>query len=226
MNLYIYCAGGFGREVLDIARRLNAIHKVWNDICFVDDIYEGSFHYEAKVYKINDEKIVKNLSASRFVIANGEPQARQKISDKLKLVGAKFENVVDASTLVSDSAILEDGIIISPFCSISSNAYLAHNSSINTMSIIGHDAKVGQNTVISSMVNLGGSCTVGNASYIGMGALIKERVKIGSNTIIGMGSVVFNDIPDNVIALGNPARVMRTNTDQKVFKEKKVQDDQ
>ena len=72
------------------------------------------------------------------------------------------------------------------------------------------------------MVNLGGSCAVGNASYIGMGALIKERVKIGSNTIIGMGSVVFNDIPDNVIALGNPARVMRPNTDQKVFKEKKV----
>jgi acetyltransferase-like isoleucine patch superfamily enzyme len=47
---------------------------------------------------------------------------------------------------------------------------------------------------------------------------VKEGVKIGSNSIIGMGSVVYNDVPDNVIALGNPARVVRKNTHQKVFK--------
>jgi acetyltransferase-like isoleucine patch superfamily enzyme len=68
------------------------------------------------------------------------------------------------------------------------------------------------------MVNLGGECIVGDNSYIGMGALIKEGIKIGSNTIVGMGSVVYSDIPDGVIALGNPARVARPNLDQKVFK--------
>ena len=50
-----------------------------------------------------------------------------------------------------------------------------------------------------------------------MGAQIKQGVKIGSNTIIGMGSVVYNDIPNNVIALGNPARVSRKNINNKVF---------
>jgi acetyltransferase-like isoleucine patch superfamily enzyme len=86
------------------------------------------------------------------------------------------------------------------------------------MSIIGHDVFIGENSVISSMVNMGGACIVGSDSYVGMGALIKEGVKIGSNSIVGMGSVVYNDIPDGVIALGNPARVMRNNENQKVFK--------
>ena len=41
---------------------------------------------------------------------------------------------------------------------------------------------------------------------------------IGEGVIVGMGSVVFNDLPDNVVALGNPARPMRPNLEQRVFK--------
>jgi len=68
------------------------------------------------------------------------------------------------------------------------------------------------------MVNLGGGTQVGTLSYLGMGALVKERVQIGHSSIVGMGSVVHIDIPDEVIALGNPARVVRRNEDKKVFK--------
>jgi len=48
--------------------------------------------------------------------------------------------------------------------------------------------------------------------------LVKDQVRIGDGVIVGMGSVVFNDLPDNVIALGNPARPMRPNLEQRVFK--------
>jgi acetyltransferase-like isoleucine patch superfamily enzyme len=51
-----------------------------------------------------------------------------------------------------------------------------------------------------------------------MGALIKEKLRIGRASIIGMGSVVHSDVPEEVIALGNPARVVRRNEDKKVFK--------
>jgi acetyltransferase-like isoleucine patch superfamily enzyme len=68
------------------------------------------------------------------------------------------------------------------------------------------------------MVNLGGNCQIGRNSYIGMGTLIKEGVRIGEDAIVGMGSVVYHDIPDQMIALGNPARPMRRNDDKKVFK--------
>jgi acetyltransferase-like isoleucine patch superfamily enzyme len=38
---------------------------------------------------------------------------------------------------------------------------------------------------------------------------VLPRIKVGSNTIIGAGSVVTKNIPDNVIAYGNPAKIIR-----------------
>lgn len=218
MNLYIYCAGGFGKEVMDVARRLNEILKKWENIKFIDDVLECEHKYGAEVLKFNSLTDFDKFYLDEFLIANGEPLARQTILKKLESLELKLGVLVDSSSLVANSAIVNSGVIIAPFCSISSDAILRKNVCVNTMSIIGHDVVIGQNTVISSMVNIGGACVIGENSYIGMGALIKEGIHVGSNTIIGMGSVVYQDIPDGVIALGNPARVMRQNIDQKVFR--------
>lgn len=50
---------------------------------------------------------------------------------------------------------------------------------------------------------------IGNDVWIGGGSILLPGVKIGDNTIIGAGSVVTKDIPANVIAVGNPCRVIR-----------------
>ncbi|MBQ7582981.1 MAG: sugar O-acetyltransferase [Lachnospiraceae bacterium] len=50
---------------------------------------------------------------------------------------------------------------------------------------------------------------IGRNCWIGAGAIIMPGVTIGDNTVIGAGSVVTKDIPDNVVAVGNPCRVMR-----------------
>ncbi len=218
MNLYIYCAGGFGKEVIDVARRRNNATHQWRDIKFVDDALAVDVKYGAQVMSFDQVIANDGLDQAEFLIAAGEPVVRRKIREKLEKANAKLGRLIDVSTVVADTSHVSDGVIVTPLCSISSDAVLARNSCVNTMSIIGHDVLIGENSVISSMVNMGGACIVGENSYIGMGALIKEGIKIGSNSIVGMGSVVYNDIPDGVIALGNPARVMRNNADQKVFK--------
>lgn len=50
---------------------------------------------------------------------------------------------------------------------------------------------------------------IGNNVWIGAGSVIVPGVTIGDNTVIGAGSVVTKDIPANVVAVGNPCRVMR-----------------
>lgn len=51
---------------------------------------------------------------------------------------------------------------------------------------------------------------IGNNVWIGGGAIICPGVTIGDNITIGAGSVVTKDIPDNVVAVGNPCRVIKT----------------
>lgn len=60
---------------------------------------------------------------------------------------------------------------------------------------------------------------IGSNVWIGAGATIMPGVTIGDNTVIGAGSVVTKDIPANVVAVGNPCRVMReiAERDEKYF---------
>ncbi|MFC9774582.1 sugar O-acetyltransferase [Paenibacillus chitinolyticus] len=63
--------------------------------------------------------------------------------------------------------------------------------------------------------------SIGNNVWIGGGAILNPGVSIGDNTIIGSGSVVTKDIPADVIAAGNPCRVLRpiTEDDRNQFRE-------
>ena len=67
---------------------------------------------------------------------------------------------------------------------------------------------------------------IGKCCWIGAGAIIMPGVTIGDNTVIGAGSVVTKDIPANVVAVGNPCRVMREINEhdkEYYFKERRIE---
>ena len=55
--------------------------------------------------------------------------------------------------------------------------------------------------------------TIGNNVFVGAGAIVLPGVTIGNNVVIGAGSVVSRDIPDDSVAVGNPARVVKSLSD-------------
>ena len=55
---------------------------------------------------------------------------------------------------------------------------------------------------------------IGENVWIGAGVIIVPGVRIGRNTVIGAGSIVTKDIPENVVAVGNPCRVLREISDR------------
>lgn len=61
--------------------------------------------------------------------------------------------------------------------------------------------------------------TVGNNVWFGGGIQVMPGVTIGSNVVIGSGSVVTKDIPDNVVAAGNPCKVLRVITEEDLKRE-------
>ena len=68
-------------------------------------------------------------------------------------------------------------------------------------------------------VRIGANC------WLGAGVIVLPGVRIGDNTVIGAGSVVTKDIPANVVAVGNPCRVLRPvgeHDDQYYFRDRKI----
>jgi len=216
MDLFIYGAGATGREIADIVSRCQKNHQTWSAVHFVDDCTN-----EKSIYGLNVVRFDAMLNIGRpyqCIIAQGEPNDRQHLHQKLVTHGVALATVIDPQTTISNAAHIEAGCIIGPGSFVSCNTRIATNTLVEINCIIGHDIEIGPHSVISSCTVIGGRSTIGQASFIGMNASVRDRVRIGSRSIIGMASAVFSDIPDDVIALGNPARVLRKNDEHRVFK--------
>jgi acetyltransferase EpsM len=86
---------------------------------------------------------------------------------------------------------------------------LGENVIVNTCASVDPECVIEDGAHICPGIHLGGKVSVGRAIWIGIGTTVKERVTVGAGTLIGAGSVVVDDIPDNVIAYGALARVVR-----------------
>jgi sugar O-acyltransferase (sialic acid O-acetyltransferase NeuD family) len=217
MNLLVYCAGGFGMEVLDIARRIDAGGKRWDEVAFIDDGQRGEKVYGASVYRLEAALQRFGAAGMEVAIANGEPFVRMALRQKVEAAGVRLAKLVDPSASVSATATLGDGTIVFPGCFVSSEAKLAANCAVIAGALVGHHSLIGDDCIVAGQVNVGGGCKIGNRTYLGMGSQIREGRSVGAATIVGMGSIVFSDIPDEVIALGNPCRPMRPNIEKRVF---------
>lgn len=214
MTLGIYGSGGTGRNVKEIADVIGA----WDEIVFIDDtvepgIYKGicRMPFQCFTQKYSRE-------ASEIVIALGEPEHKINLYNKVEKAGYTFANVIHPSAEISPSATLGRGLIIKNGSVVSSDAVIEDNVCLEFYALIGHNCVIHRNCQISSMVVVGGYSEIGDGTYVAQSVPIKENIKIGASSIIGMGAVVLRDIPDNVIALGNPARAMRHKNGSKVFK--------
>ena len=78
---------------------------------------------------------------------------------------------------------------------------------VNPTAKIGNNVTLMQYSTIGS--NFGQAATIGDCVWIGPGCCVVENVHIGKNAVIGAGAVVVKDIPDNAVAVGVPARVIK-----------------
>jgi UDP-perosamine 4-acetyltransferase len=95
------------------------------------------------------------------------------------------------------------GVIINPEVTTGKNVI------INSGAIVEHNCIIKDHVHICPGVNCAGCVEIGEYSHIGIGSTIKQGVKIGRNVTVGAGSVVIKDIPENVVAVGVPAEIIR-----------------
>lgn len=140
----------------------------------------------------------------------------------------------------------EDAIITPPFyCDKGSQIFIGKHFYANTGLFIldGASVRIGDNVYIGPRVSIYTAChpidasvrntdleyaksvTIGNDVWIGGNAIINPGVHIGNNVVIGSGSVVTKNIPDDVIAAGNPCKILRKITkEDKKYWEKEMYD--
>lgn len=216
MDLFIYGAGGLAYDVIELIDRINYTNKMWSDIYFIDDFDFDRFFIKHKV--VSYEFALNHKKSSEIVIAIGEPVFREQLFNKVKEDGFRIISLIDPTAMISDNVTLGEGCIVLPYVSISGTACVGKNVLIMPHAVFGHDTKICDGAIIGAQTFIGGHTTIGEKTYVASGSVIGDRIAIGSNVITSLGSVVFKDVPDNVIVMGNPARIIRKNEEAKVFK--------
>lgn len=113
-------------------------------------------------------------------------------------------SVSPTASIGAGSHILAGGVVAAA-------ANLGRCVIVNTKASVDHECVLDEGVHIAPGATLCGCVRVGAHSLIGPGAVVLPRVNIGRNVIVGAGSVVTRDLPDNVVAWGNPARIIKEN---------------
>jgi sugar O-acyltransferase (sialic acid O-acetyltransferase NeuD family) len=140
----------------------------------------------------------------------GAPQTRVELFRLLKSNGFTLPAVIDKTAVLSQNdTLVGEGVFIGKGAIINTGVNLGECCIINSGAIIDHDSKIGRFVHVGPGVSISGDAIIGDYSHIGTGSAVLQSIRIGANTIIGAGSVVTRDMPEGVIAFGNPCKERR-----------------
>lgn len=210
-DLYIIGAGGFGREVAWLVRRINAIKPTWNLLGFVDDAVEKQGGEEDGYPVLGSIQSLQTVAKDTYVVcAVGSAKVRRDIIDKVKTFeNILFATLIDPDAVISDRVKIGKGNIICAGTIVTVDVSIGEHVIVNLDCTIGHDCKIHNFVTVYPSVNLSGMTEVGKQTEIGTGAQVIQGIKICENVIVGAGAVVVKSIGESGTYVGVPAEQVR-----------------
>lgn len=217
MKIFIWGASGQGRVVLDILRE----NKNFEIHGFIDSNKKLKGKNVDGVRVLGGKEALNRLKkrdVQAGIVAIGNNTARCEIADYLRKNGFHLVNAIHPRASLASNAVIGSNVTIAAGAIICAHAIIEDNVIINTGAIIEHENIIKNGAHVASGARLAGKVEVGEKAFIGIGVTIIQCLKVGSNSIIGAGSMVLEDIPEGVVAVGIPAKVIRRVTKEDLLK--------
>lgn len=170
-----------------------------------------------KLYDSNDKYLINKLIHAKKLCNKYNRLSILDIKNRNKIIKKLFSKTGNQFNIMPDF-YCDYGFNIE----IGDNFYANHNLVILDANkiVFGNNVKIGPNCGFYTSshpldkntrrtLEFAKPITVGNDVWFGGNVCVMPGVKIGDNTVIGSGSVVTKDIPSNVLAFGNPCKVVK-----------------
>ena len=176
-----------------------------------DKIVFGDWKELGPIIEANSDKITD------IVIENDARNSAIPMLDK-KNINARIEPgaIIREQVQIGDRAVIMMGAIINI------GAVVGEGSMIDMGAVLGGRATVGKNCHIGAGAVLAGviepasakPVTIGDGTLVGANAVVIEGVQVGRNCVVAAGAVVIDDVPDNMVVAGCPAKIIKERDDK------------
>lgn len=147
-----------------------------------------------------------------YVGMKNEKEVFEKIT-KLGIPPQRFATLIHPTAIIPRGFCeIGNGVLMAPLSQLSPDTTIEDNCILLPNSFLGHDSTMKQFSHITANSVVGGNVIIGRGAHVGTNATIRENVTIGDFALVGSGSVVLNDVPENSIVVGNPAKILKTKT--------------
>jgi len=199
----------FAPEVLDLVSEIEGFRVDG----FVENLDRDRAGRELEGLPVHWIEEVADLARSHRAVCALGTTSRRQIIDEAARLGFRFATLIHPTARVSSRSTLGDGTIVSAGVVVATHVTIGRHVILNRGTLIGHDTVVGDCVTFGPGANVAGLCRVGDGVYIAIGAVLIDRVTVGDGAVVGAGAVVTHDVPDHVMVLGVPARVVKEGVD-------------
>lgn len=209
-NIVLIGGGNQAHYTIDIIEK----EGKYNIVGIIDSIQEiGSerFGYTVLGRQENILELIEQHSITGGVISIGDNWSRYFVHQQIKKLAPDFVfvNAIHPSVTIGNNVKIGEGVVAMAGCIFNPKATIGNFTFFATGAQVEHDCVVEDFASISAGSITGGYVRIGKHSAITLGVTIMDRLEIGENTVVGSGSLVTKSLPSNVLAYGNPARVIR-----------------
>jgi acetyltransferase EpsM len=198
-KLIIVGCGSHASELVDYIEYINrqSLTKEYTILGLIDNTKTHYDHYKYAypfMGSIDDHNVMPD---AYYLMGIGNLAIRTKVFQEYKVKGAKFTGIIHPTALISESAVIGEGTVISHNVSIGPKAIIGAFNVINSRCTIGHDSNIGNNNFLSPQVVLGGYSKIGNQNLLGTNSCLIPEVEVGDNNKIMAGMAVTTKVSDN-----------------------------
>lgn len=177
-----------------------------------DDSRTGEFDHGFPILGSFNELLNSDITGLYFVLTMGDMRIKEEVSSRIKERGGITPTLIHPTAIVSRfSSVCESGVLMFSYSEVHSDSIIEEGCVLWPKVIVGHDCHIHEYVFMGPNAYVGAYTEIDNKAFIGQcSVLISDKAKhIGNNSLIGAGSLVTKPIPDNVVAAGSPARVIK-----------------
>jgi sugar O-acyltransferase (sialic acid O-acetyltransferase NeuD family) len=209
-KIVLFGGGNQVHYTLDIIEK-QGLYKVVGIIDSVHDIGSERFGYKVIGRQEDIKSLIEEYGIEGGIITIGDNWIRYYVTQQIKNLVRDFEfvNAIHPSVIIGNNVQLGTGIVVMAGVIINPMAKIGNHTFFATGSQIEHDCIIEDFASVSAGSILGGYVHIKRYSAITLNVTILDRLIIGENCVVGSGSLVLKDIPDNILAYGNPCKNIR-----------------